>query len=716
MGGLDDCASPPLKRLKLMPSSSELHLEGASSSSPTQESPAAISMAKAHVAVDDRNDGSTDTNVGPTGLIRRSEFVRVITQSLQALGYQKTASLLEKEAGIPLQSQLVANFRKQILRGQWDDAIASMELLLPDPQSYNSAAALILQQKFFEHLERQDTMEALKTLRLEISPLQVKKERLHELAACLICPSKVESLCFKVKKVDETAREQLLQELQGFLPPSIMIPERRLEHLVEQALIVQRKACIFHNSVDQPLSLYSDHQCGRDQIPNQTLQAPFEIVEGGKKVPPILQTKDKIFEAEKYVQDMDEAYKKIKLALEKTQLEQKEAADRHRRELVYSLGDWILLRFEKARLRKVKDIGKVAKRNLVKFKDYSPMDAKWMEEAELSGKVARPQQQVLEMHDNEVWFLQFSHNGKYLASASKDCTAIIWEVLQEGLVKLKYILTGHAKPVSFIAWSPDDSLILTCGNEEVIKLWDVASGECKHTYDKGNSFTACAWFPDGKRFISSGCDKCICNWDIEGKELDSWKGVRVPRINDLTITADGNHMISICEKDIRIFNLETKGERVISEDQSITSLSVSKDGRYLLVNLVSQEIHLWDMMDSAKLLLKYSGHRQTRYVIRSCFGGFNQAFVVSGSEDSQVYIWHRGNGEILEVLSGHSGTVNCVSWNPVNPYMFASASDDHTIRIWGVMKSTQKQKAKSTSNGVMHLDNGGPIKCGCLGL
>lgn len=36
--------------------------------------------------------------------------------------------------------------------------------------------------------------------------------------------------------------------------------------------------------------------------------------------------------------------------------------------------------------------------------------------------------QVLEAHGDEVWFLQFSHDGKYLASASKDCTAIIWEV------------------------------------------------------------------------------------------------------------------------------------------------------------------------------------------------------------------------------------------------------------------------------------------------
>ncbi|MCO5610479.1 hypothetical protein L7F22_064717 [Adiantum nelumboides] len=76
-------------------------------------------------------------------------------------------------------------------------------------------------------------------------------------------------------------------------------------------------------------------------------KAPFEIVEGGKKVPPILQTKDKIFEADKYVQNTDEAYRK-------TQSKQKKAADRHRHELVFSLGDWVLLRFEKARLRKMK--------------------------------------------------------------------------------------------------------------------------------------------------------------------------------------------------------------------------------------------------------------------------------------------------------------------------------------------------------------------------
>ncbi|MCO5611276.1 hypothetical protein L7F22_065528 [Adiantum nelumboides] len=209
-------------------------------------------------------------------------------------------------------------------------------------------------------------------------------------------------------------------------------------------------------------------------VHTSTGKVPFEIVEGGKKVPPILQTKDKIFEADKYVQNTDEAYRKIKLALEKTQSKQKKAADRHRRELVFSLGDWVLLRFEKARLRKMKgkerlfpklgmryygpfqvcdkisDVayrlklpedwkihnafhvsllrpfvgdmpedmvpeeqseveeldeilvpeqilahkdrrvrGKVARRYLVKFKNYSPMDAKWMEEAELEAQRRR---------------------------------------------------------------------------------------------------------------------------------------------------------------------------------------------------------------------------------------------------------------------------------------------------------------------------------------
>ena len=35
---------------------------------------------------------------------------------------------------------------------------------------------------------------------------------------------------------------------------------------------------------------------------------------------------------------------------------------------------------------------------------------------------------ILQVHIDEVWDLEWSHNGKFLASASKDKSVIIWSV------------------------------------------------------------------------------------------------------------------------------------------------------------------------------------------------------------------------------------------------------------------------------------------------
>ena len=36
--------------------------------------------------------------------------------------------------------------------------------------------------------------------------------------------------------------------------------------------------------------------------------------------------------------------------------------------------------------------------------------------------------QVLSEHSDEVWFLRFSNNGKYLATGSKDMNVILWKI------------------------------------------------------------------------------------------------------------------------------------------------------------------------------------------------------------------------------------------------------------------------------------------------
>jgi len=272
MGRDSDFGLPPSKRLKLSkPCPRDLLLEGF---------PAAAAIGAGSGAPMARDLPAHEVEMlGSRGQIRKVEFVRIITQALFSLGYQQAGVVLEQESGIVLQSPVVTEFRQNILAGQWDKSLAALYRIGPiDEETFKSASFLILQQKFLEFLDFGETAAALKTLRTEISTLGINTQRVHQLASFIMCPSRD----VLVEKADwrgagEDSRIHLLEELQELLPPSIMVPEKRLEHLVEQALDLQRDGCVFHNSLDNALSLYTDHRCTRDQIPSKTIQVDNPI-------------------------------------------------------------------------------------------------------------------------------------------------------------------------------------------------------------------------------------------------------------------------------------------------------------------------------------------------------------------------------------------------------------------------------------------------------
>lgn len=86
-----------------------------------------------------------------------------------------------------------------------------------------------------------------------------------------------------------------------------------------------------------------------------------------------------------------------------------------------------------------------------------------------------------------------------------------------------------------------------------------------------------------------------------------------------------------------------------------------------------------------------AGGRPSRYVLRSCVGGARAGFVACGAEDARLYIWSRLNGQLLDCLEGHTGTINAVAWHPVLPWLLASASDDGTIRTWVAPAAAARQ-------------------------
>ncbi|XP_070998935.1 WD repeat-containing protein 26-like isoform X3 [Oncorhynchus clarkii lewisi] len=478
-----------------------------------------------------------------------------------------------QESGCRLEHSSATKFCNHVVEGEWDKAesdLSELKALMHSPSAIVRMKFLLLQQKYLEYLEDAKVLEALQVLRAELTPLKYNTERIHILSGYLMC-SHAEDLRAKAEWEGKgtASRTKLLDKLQTYLPPSVMLPPRRLQTLLRQAVELQRERCLYHNTkLDSGLdsvSLLLDHTCSRKQFPCYT-------------------------------------------------------------------------------------------------------------------------QQILTEHCNEVWFCKFSNDGTKLATGSKDTTVIVWHVNTEShQLKLMKTLEGHAYGVSYLAWSPDDTYLIACGPDDCSELWlwNVQTGELrtKMSQSHEDSLTSVAWNPDGKRFVTGGQRGQFYQCDLDGNLLDSWEGVRVQCLwclgDTRTVLASDTH------QRIRGYNFEDLTDRnIVQEDHPIMSFTVSKNGRLALLNVATQGVHLWDLHDRV-LVRKYQGVTQGFYTIHSCFGGHNEDFIASGSEDHKVYIWHRRSELPIAELTGHTRTVNCVSWNPVVPGLLASASDDGTVRIWG---------------------------------
>lgn len=299
-------------------------------------------------------------------------------------------------------------------------------------------------------------------------------------------------------------------------------------------------------------------------------------------------------------------------------------------------------------------------------------------------------------HKDEVWFLKYSHDGTMLATTSKDHSIVIYET--ETYKPIHY-LEEHEDGVCYVAWSPDDSKIITCCSqqESSARIWDVKTGDCQVCIsDFTYTVTTAEWAPNGEGIVIGSQDTKygLALWDTAGNLVHKWN--EEIRVHDLAITADGSRLAVLLESRILVYDFVTK-EKIgdwMFDDVKMTSVTMSQDCQHMLISMIDSKIMLMDI-DTGEVVQRYANHIQTQYIIRSSFGGADESFVVSGSEDSRIYIW-RTNGRQVEVLEAHSGCVNAVAWHPKDPRCFASAGDDHKVKIW---RPTPHDHHPSSPNG-----------------
>lgn len=126
----------------------------------------------------------------------------------------------------------------------------------------------------------------------------------------------------------------------------------------------------------------------------------------------------------------------------------------------------------------------------------------------------------LSLHEDKVWAVTVTPDGRYIISGSDDKTVRVWDICKG---ELKHTLTAHSKSIWAVAVTPDSKIVVSGSLDNTIKTWDIETGKMLKTFHgHTNIIHDVVVTHDGKYIISSSRDNTIKVWSLNsGKELYS---------------------------------------------------------------------------------------------------------------------------------------------------------------------------------------------------
>jgi WD40 repeat protein len=340
----------------------------------------------------------------------------------------------------------------------------------------------------------------------------------------------------------------------------------------------------------------------------------------------------------------------------------------------------------------------------VRWCEFSP-DGKWLATASrdktarvwdvLNGAPASPPIR----HADAVRSVAFSPDGKWIVTASHDKTARVWEAGTGHPVSPPLL---HEDWVLAASFSPDGTRVLTASRDEKAILWDAATGEIQSgPFRSENVFSVSPSFsPDGQRFLTVTDRFYVAVRDANTGEImfppiDT--GTRTDRpyptnhtfVNVALFSPDGEFILTgtgsiLLSRDrgvARVWSAKT-GEPIthpMEHESAVFRAAFSEDGFRLATVDYQGTVKLWDARTGEQL---GPGLQEKGVPLHIAFSpeGSSLAF----SMKHFTHLWsNNSTPHPVSRLLLHGGWSDRIAFSP-NGLFLATVSRDHLVRVWDV--------------------------------
>jgi len=243
----------------------------------------------------------------------------------------------------------------------------------------------------------------------------------------------------------------------------------------------------------------------------------------------------------------------------------------------------------------------------------------------------------------------------------------LWQVSDGTLLRS---FSGHVGGVNSIAFSPDGSTLVSCGEDMTVRHWRVYNGQLLYTISgHTGEVLSVAFSPDSSLLASGGTDKKIFLWRSFDGTLRRILSGHTRALQSLAFSPDGE-LVASCGSEYDFY-----------------------EGSYI------SEVILWHITDGSFRVL-IPNHRGVLLTVAFSPDGAMLAVSGSGYEEERgehgaVLFWNVPDGTPLGTFSPHNEWVRAIAFSPDSRF-FATGAWDQTIKLWRTSDRTPVQTLHSS--------------------